>query len=154
MMFKQAGFNTVEINLGGQRMVVTEDPENIKAILATQFKDFGKGTKFHQDWQEFLGDSIFTTDGDQWHESRQLIRPQFVKDRVSDLETFERHVGKLLDKMGGDGSTVDVKGLFFRYSLDASTDFLLGKSVESLNNPQVRKESSPAIGLYPGLIIA
>jgi hypothetical protein len=28
----------------------TVDPENIKAILATQFNDFGKGEEFHKAW--------------------------------------------------------------------------------------------------------
>jgi hypothetical protein len=29
---------------------MTVDPENIKAILATQFTDFGKGKEFHDGW--------------------------------------------------------------------------------------------------------
>jgi hypothetical protein len=29
---------------------MTLDPENIKAILATQFNDFGKGDEFHNAW--------------------------------------------------------------------------------------------------------
>lgn len=52
---------TVEQNLGGRRFLFTADPENIKAILATQFSDFGKGELFHRDWKEFLGDGIFAT---------------------------------------------------------------------------------------------
>lgn len=127
---------TVEAIVQGRRIVFTADPENIKAILATQFQDYGKGQKFNEEWHDFLGDSIFTTDGKQWHESRQLIRPQFIKDRVSDLETFEKHVGHLLPLMG-DGETVDAADLFFRYTLDAATDFLLGKSVDSLNDTTV-----------------
>lgn len=136
--FETVGRHTFEVNLGGERVIVTEDPENIKAILATQFHDFGKGEVFHRDWHEFLGDSIFNTDGDLWHQSRQLFRPQFVRDRVSDLKTFERHVVTLLEKMAGDGSAVDVKDLFFRYTLDTISDFLLGESVGSLEDPQVR----------------
>jgi hypothetical protein len=31
--------------------IVTVDPENIKAILATQFNDFGKGEEFHAAWK-------------------------------------------------------------------------------------------------------
>jgi hypothetical protein len=31
--------------------IVTVDPKNIKAILATQFQDFGKGEKFHDAWR-------------------------------------------------------------------------------------------------------
>jgi len=30
---------------------MTVDPENIKAVLATQFDDFGKGEEFHAAWK-------------------------------------------------------------------------------------------------------
>jgi cytochrome P450 len=72
-----------------------------------------------------------------WHNSRQLIRPQFIKDRVSDLHTFETHFQALLPLLEGSqpGSTVRIDDLFFRFTLDAATDFLLGDSVDSLKNP-------------------
>ena len=44
-------------------IVMTADPENTKALLTTQFDDFGKGPKFHKEWEPFLGDGIFATDG-------------------------------------------------------------------------------------------
>lgn len=31
--------------------IMTVDPENIKAILATQFNDYGKGEEFHAAWK-------------------------------------------------------------------------------------------------------
>lgn len=127
---------TVEARPGGRRVIFTADPENIKAILATQFTDYGKGKPFHDEWKDFLGDSIFVTDLDQWHASRQLIRPQFIKDRVSDLDVFEEHVQILMRQIGekgyGNGGEVDVSDLFFKYTLDAATHFLLGRSVGSL----------------------
>lgn len=144
------GSYTVEACPLGQRIIFTADPENIKAILATQFQDYGKGEPFHEEWKPFLGDSIFTTDLDQWHNSRQLIRPQFIKDRVSDLDVFEAHVQILIRAIAnggvvgtpgtatdgkGCGRDVDVSDLFFRYTLDAATDFLLGSSVDSLEIP-------------------
>ena len=48
---------TFEVDCGGERIIVTADPENVKAILATQFNEFGKGEEFNHDWHEFLGDS-------------------------------------------------------------------------------------------------
>lgn len=65
-----------------------------------------------------------------------LLRPQFIKDRVSDLDTFEKHTQTLLPLLKGsrDGATVRVDDLFFRYTLDAATDFLFGFSVDSLEN--------------------
>ena len=58
--FKTYGFGryTVESD-GAERVILTADPENIKAILATQFKEFGKGEAFRLDWHAFLGDSEY-----------------------------------------------------------------------------------------------
>ncbi|GFP52759.1 cytochrome P450 52A12 [Trichoderma asperellum] len=143
---------TCEMRILNQRVCFTADPENIKAMLATQFHDFGKGEQFHREWAPFLGDSIFTTDGMQWHNSRQLIRPQFTRDRVSDLHCFESHIQTLFKTManGGplegenqavdlgcaDGRRMDIRDLFFRYTLDVATDFLLGSDVKSLTTPK------------------
>lgn len=148
--FREVGANTVECRLAGRRMIFTADHENIKAILATQFGDYGKGQPFHEEWKDFLGDSIFTTDGTLWHNSRQLIRPQFIKDRVSDLHVFESHIQTLfraianggalnsedqpVDIEAGNGKPVDISDLFFRYTLDAATEFLLGYDVKSLRS--------------------
>ena len=38
-----------------QRFIFTADEENIKAILATQFQDYGKGPQFREEWRDFLG---------------------------------------------------------------------------------------------------
>lgn len=129
---------TVEAIPLGQRLVFIADEENIKAVLATQFQDFGKGPQFRKEWRDFLGLSIFTTDGEQWHSSRQLLRPQFIKDRVSDLHTFEKHVQVLLPLLSGSqaGETVRADDLLLKFTLDAATDFLLGRSVDSLTNPE------------------
>jgi len=105
---------TVEFWIGGQRMILTADPENIKAVLATQFGDYGKGEPFHRDWKDFLGDGIFTTDGQQWSESRNLLRPLFVKTRVRDFDVFERHTAKLISLIGGQGQEVDISDYFYR----------------------------------------
>jgi cytochrome P450 len=128
----------VEINVtGGQRFLFTDDPEHIKAILTGKFADFGKGEQFHTVWQPFLGDSIFTTDGHQWQDSRNLIRPMFVKNRVSDLHIFERWTQTMLAQLPKSGQTFDIQDLFYRLTIDIITDFLLGGSVNSLQNPRV-----------------
>jgi cytochrome P450 len=130
------GHYTVEAGVG-ERVILTAEPENIKAILATQFKDYGKGEQFRRDWHMFLGNGIFTTDGQLWHNSRQLLRPQFIKDRLSDIEIFEEHAQLLMTKIGK-GQEIDTLDLMFRFTLDASTHWLLGESVGSLENPQTR----------------
>lgn len=121
--------------MGNIRVTFTADPENIKAILTTQFADYGKGEQFHKEWEQFLGDGIFTTDGAQWHDARQLIRPMFVRERVGDLDLFETHVQKMISLAGpGDGRMVRIDEFLFRFTLDAATDYLLGNSVGSLDD--------------------
>lgn len=48
---------TRETRTIGMRLILTADEENIKAILATQFNDYGKGAQFNSEWHDFLGDS-------------------------------------------------------------------------------------------------
>lgn len=129
--------NCVEFSVTGQvRYILTREPEHVKAVLAAQFAAFGKGRRFHETWSPFLGDSIFTTDGQLWSDSRGLIRPMFVKEKVRDIEIFERWAQTLMSKIPTSGETVNVMDLFYRMTLDVTTDFLLGTSVDSLNNPK------------------
>ncbi|RMZ88901.1 hypothetical protein DV736_g3867, partial [Chaetothyriales sp. CBS 134916] len=127
---------TCELHLlASFRAILTADPDNIKAILTTQFQDYGKGEQFHREWKDFLGDSIFTTDRKQWQDSRSLIRPMFVRERVSDLEIIEEHVQKMLSYFGpGDGRMVEFDKLVSRFTLDASTQYLWGRSANSLDD--------------------
>ena len=85
---------------------------------------------------QFLGDGIFTVDGQAWSDARALLRPQFVKQRLSDIQIFERHISTMIDLLPKDGETFDLMEWWFRFSLDASTEYLFGKSVETLLNPK------------------
>lgn len=126
--------NAVELSVTGtSRYIITREPEHIKTILTSKFTDFGKGHQFHQVWSPFLGDSIFTTDGELWQDSRGLIRPMFIKEKVSDLLIFEKWTQTMFSKMPSSGETVHMQDLFYRMTLDVTTDFLLGSSVDSLN---------------------
>ncbi|TVY84832.1 Cytochrome P450 52A5 [Lachnellula suecica] len=134
--------HTVETRLGGplgQRFIFTHDAANVKALLATQFDDYGKGQRFHDDWEPLFGEGIFGTDGEEWRASRHLIRPQFMKERVSDLGIFEKHSQVLINviKNNGLGKEIDIFEMFQRYTLDAATEFLLGRSVDNLIVPNV-----------------
>ncbi|KAL7782769.1 cytochrome P450 [Trichoderma ceciliae] len=117
--------------------LVTTDPQNIQAILALKFKDFGLGVNRTENFKPLLGHGIFATNGKQWEHSRALLRPQFIRGQVSDLNLEEEHVKALMTvldrRVGLDGWTdlVDLQPLFFRLTLDSATEFLFGESVNS-----------------------
>ena len=61
-----------------------------------------------------------------------MIRPNFTRAQVADLDTFETHVQHLTDAIPCDGSTVDLQELFFGLTMDSATEFLFGKSTNTL----------------------
>lgn len=65
----------------GQSFITTCEPENIKAVLATNFKDFGIGARQHA-LGPLLGSGIFTTDDVQWEHSRVRDLPCVELDRT------------------------------------------------------------------------
>ncbi|KAK5082186.1 hypothetical protein LTR05_007329 [Lithohypha guttulata] len=130
------GKTTFEQYLFGGLVFFTIDPENIQAILAKQFNDFELGPSRRGNFWPFLGNGIFTADGADWSHARAMLRPQFARNLVADLELEEKHVGDLLKHIPvktSDGWTdnIDLQPLFFRLTLDSATEFLFSESVHS-----------------------
>ncbi|RFU74921.1 hypothetical protein TARUN_7339 [Trichoderma arundinaceum] len=115
----------------GQYFITTIDPENVKALLSSQFSDFNSGKKSL--FGPFIGDSMLTTDGTLWKHSRALVRPHLGKDQVEDLSRLEGHIQNLFKRLPKDGSTVDLQELFFRLTFDNVVELLLNEKVSTLS---------------------
>jgi hypothetical protein len=91
-----------------------------------------------------LGSGVFNTNGDLWRFHRSMSRPFFTRDRLRDIiPVFVRHADRAIDLItkrndnntgpGEDGlATIDVQDLTSRLTLDATTEFLFGSCVNSL----------------------
>lgn len=112
-------------------VIATCEPLNVKTVLSLKFKDYGFANR-QASLYPLLGHGIFNADGERWANSRQLLRPNFARDQVADLEAFERHFKLMLKHIPRDGSTVDLQDLFFRLTLDTATEFLFNHSSNSL----------------------
>merc|ERR1711939_23398 len=130
--------NTFAVKELLNRAILTVEPENIKAILSINFRDYGIGHRLGP-FKPLLGAGIFDTDGDHWASSRALIRPSFTRDQIADLTLFEKLIQELFSILPRDGQTVDLQDLFFRYTMDSATESLFGLSVHSLmqNQPEL-----------------
>ncbi|KIX03199.1 uncharacterized protein Z518_06751 [Rhinocladiella mackenziei CBS 650.93] len=126
---------TVGYKLMGSKSFITIEPRNLQALLATQFKDFALGDVRARDLKPLLGNGIFAADGVQWEHSRSLLRPQFVRGQISDLDLTERHVQNFMlaitFRRDGWSSSFDIMPLFLRLTIDSATEFLFGESVNS-----------------------
>ena len=103
----------------GDPVIITIEPENVKTVLATRFKDFEIPPRRKVAAIPIFGHGIFTTDGKEWEDSRALLRPNFTRSHIGDLEVYEGHVGNMVARIPTGGETVDLQELFFMLTLDS-----------------------------------
>lgn len=103
----------------GTYTINTVETENIKTILTTNFKDFQLSAMRKEAMKPIFGHGIFTTDGKEWEESRALLRPNFTRSNVGDLDVHEEHISKMIARIPRDRETVDLQELFFMLTLDS-----------------------------------
>lgn len=127
----------------GMGMISTAEPENMKAIFATKFDDWSTGER-NRVLEPLLGKGIFTTEGEHWARSRVMIRPNFVRGQISNLNRLEGHVQDLLRLIPVDGQEVDLQPLFFRLMMDSATHLLFGQSVNSLRGGNTSTPGKPS----------
>lgn len=135
-------------------MTDTASPKNLQSILATNFQDWELGNFRRRMFMNLFGHGIFTADGPQWQWARKIMKPQFNRAQVEDMEAAEEHVLHLweaVERGGGEvregeeaeGRYVDMCELLLRFTLDSATQFLFGESVGS------QKAGMAAVGYEP-----
>lgn len=136
--FEESDSNTLSLATPASTgsLVITMNPENMKAMLLTQFSDFGIGVR-KQAFGPLLGNGIFASEGQHWKHSRTLLKPQFVKEQVAHVKMLEPHVQMLAKHIRANRGFFDIQLLFHRFTLDAGTHFLFGESVNDLKDASV-----------------
>lgn len=153
--FRQTGY-TLKQGFLRNPAFGTVTPENLEAILSTNFK--GKRRYFHSfsssllgyphqltrvEWSfgprreiacPMFGDGIFTQEGGAWKQSRNLLRPQLVQRQYEDFKLFNEPIDDLLRALPRSTGIIDLQPLFFRFTLDVTTVFLFGDSIHSLKS--------------------
>ena len=124
--FQSLGRNTCLLNILGKKVIFTIDPDILKAVHQTNFKSWGITPNRRARVVPFIGEGIFTNDGAHWQQSRRLLRPSFDRSRMVDVTTLERHMQELIQAVPTDGSTVDLRRLFHRFTMNSATGLLFG----------------------------
>ncbi|KAJ7202712.1 cytochrome P450 monooxygenase pc-3 [Mycena haematopus] len=125
----------ININVLWSDTILTTSPEHVKRILSTDFNNFVKGDRFKNGMRSVLGTGVFNSDGEQWKFHRQMTRPFFNRDRISDFDILDRHaddVVSLLRERSNAGYSVDFQDLIGRFTMDSASEFLFNNCVNSL----------------------
>jgi hypothetical protein len=123
-LFRSVGDTFWFLSLG-RWMMLTDEPDNIKTILALNMDDWPIAGPRLWSLLPILGSqSVFASNGAVWHRARSMIRPAFVRDQVADLACSGRHIANLIAKIPRDGEAFDLQQLILPMTMDSSTDFM------------------------------
>lgn len=117
---------TFSINFFGSRQIWTIEPENLKAIQATNFHDFGieairRRTKGSM---PFADAGISTTDGKDWEFSRYLVKPFFYRDHYTSVDRLRPFVDRFMTLLPENGETFNAQPLVQRWVSQSSSPFV------------------------------
>jgi cytochrome P450 len=72
-----------EVHLPGLDLYMVNEPELVRQVLDQQAQAFPKSQLLGDALKPLLGESIFTTNGQQWESQRQMMNPAFAQARVN-----------------------------------------------------------------------
>lgn len=142
--YKQAALNTIPYTkvmiekygdvcyapFTGVKNYFIHDPEVIKEILATQSPKF-KRTYLFRAFRKFLGDGLFTSDGDYHKRQRRLIKPAFYPQRIEGYaNTMVQCAADEMNKWK-DGDTININQAMTRITLQVITKAMFGSGLDN-----------------------
>lgn len=146
--FKKFG-STYVVSRWTSELIHTCDAKNIQQILASGFEDFRLPKVRTSAISGVLGNGIFALDGGPWSHARGELRQTVKKQKIDALPpTLEDHIQALFKRVPVNGTTLDLQPLFFSFTMDVATDFLMGRSTHTLNSSSQAERNQQFIDDY------
>ncbi|KAM0949369.1 putative cytochrome P450 [Dioscorea sansibarensis] len=132
-MFKGPWFSSMDY-------LITCDPANINHIFNTNFTNYPKGEEFSEIF-DFLGDGIFTSDGESWRLQRKKAQNLMANHnfkafliKSSNSKVYTELI-PLLRRLAGEkeAQVVDLQDVFLRFTFDATCELVFAVNPKSLS---------------------
>ncbi|XVE77005.1 hypothetical protein DITRI_Ditri13aG0027100 [Diplodiscus trichospermus] len=117
--------------------IYTSEPRNVEYILKTNFVNYAKGQYNYSLLSDFLGDGIFTVDGDKWRQQRKVSSHEFSTKVLRDFSSviFRKNVAKLanvVSEAANSNEIIDIQDLFMKSTLDSIFKVAFGVELDSM----------------------
>ncbi|CAK5276731.1 unnamed protein product [Mycena citricolor] len=136
-LFEEYQCTTLNLRILWRDNIITMDQQHSKFVLATGFGNFWRGYVQKERMETFLGQGIFNRDDEVWKMHRNMARPFFARERISDFDIFETHSKRALNVISSlttAGQPCEAQDLFSRLTLDAASEFLFGRNLDTLSS--------------------
>eukprot|EP00268_Persea_americana_P051241 TRINITY_DN5642_c0_g1_i1.p1 TRINITY_DN5642_c0_g1~~TRINITY_DN5642_c0_g1_i1.p1 ORF type:complete len:552 (-),score=94.69 TRINITY_DN5642_c0_g1_i1:325-1980(-) len=136
---------TFRILTPGTWEVFTVDPANIEYILKTNFENYAKGRHQYNILKDFLGEGIFTVDGEKWRHQRKLASYDFSTRALREFSStvFQINAAKLAQIVSEEATSnqaMDIQDLFMKSTLSSIFKVGFGTELNALQG--LREEES------------
>lgn len=95
-----------KVQFAREALYVVRHPDHVREVLVNQASVFGKGHTAFARLGDVLGDSLLTSEGDDWRRQRRLVQPAFAPPRLAEygevmVDEAARSAGELARANGG-----------------------------------------------------
>lgn len=137
MMYEQGDVASFVMGPPGARltMYLVSSPDGIQHLLASNSRNYLKGSPFYREIWAWLGDVLLTSEGEEWQRQRRIIQPLFTPRRVKSYvgvmaEEADRLVEEL--KTRNLSSSIDLHEISMRYTLRVVGRLLFGNDLHDV----------------------
>ncbi|KAI5970777.1 hypothetical protein CANMA_000196 [Candida margitis] len=154
--FERANAKTFQGTAVFKSFIMTIEPENLRHMMSSaHFNEWNIGHR-PKAFGILLGDGIFSSEGTQWKHSRVMLRPSFTKENIKQITKMEPFAARVIELVKSKhGASIDMQDVFQFFTMDFTTDLLLGESSDSLKDalgqpsrtgidPELKKQFSVA----------
>jgi cytochrome P450 len=95
------------VQFADNALYVLRHPDHIRDVLVTQASAFGKAHTALLRLRDVLGESLLTSDGDDWRRQRRLVQPAFASARLAEYsEVMVEEAGRSADALARSAGAV------------------------------------------------
>ncbi|CAK1551852.1 unnamed protein product [Leptosia nina] len=134
-LWKKHGRNNFRMTVGSEEWVLLSNPDDVATIL-NHPTELGKQIERNSAMRPFFGNSVSTSEGEQWKTIRKLMAPSF---QFKTLEKRVEHVNKYCDRLfelfdDQDNNVVDMYRYLRPFMFDILCNSLMGVDSDLLHD--------------------
>ena len=126
----------VRLRLGGSLAHVVFAPSLIGHVFQENYANYSKGNRGYRELRLFMGDSVFTTHGDEWRRKRRVVQPAFEREPMAvwagRMEAVIAAYEARWTGLASQGAAVDVSAEMIGLTMRIMMEALFGGAIDDI----------------------
>ena len=145
-----------EVHLPGLDLYMVNEPALVKQVMDTQADAFPKSNLLGEALKPLLGESIFTTSGEQWRKQRSMMDPAFAQARLNvAFPVMQAAVADMLTRLSAlpDGAEYDLEVEMTHVTADIIFRTIFSTPMEGADAKRIFTEFAKFQAIAPRLML-